>query len=235
MSPPGAEPRQGGRDRPVELVVRSVVVELGRRRILDAVDLTALGGEALAVAGHSGAGKTTLLLTMADVLRPTSGSVELGGRPIAEALAGQLRMGFVPQTLGLVATLTAAEHVALPLQACAVSPDEVAARTRTALESVGLAETADRLASHLSGGQRQRLAVARALAARADVLIADEPTAELDAENRANIVSLLLAQRGHGTVVVIATHDQEVVDQCDRVVNLSDGSVETPTMEGPDA
>jgi putative ABC transport system ATP-binding protein len=130
------------------------------------------------------------------------------------------RFGFVPQGYGLVAALTARENVAVVLQAARVPRAQVRSRTQAALESVGLAPVADHLVDDLSGGQQQRVAVARALVSAADVVLADEPTAELDADNRELVVSLLLERARAGGVVVIASHDPDVVDACDDVLDL---------------
>jgi putative ABC transport system ATP-binding protein len=116
--------------------------------------------------------------------------------------------------------LTARENVAVVLQAARVPRAQVHSRTQSALESVGLAPVADHLVDDLSGGQQQRVAVARALVTAADVVLADEPTAELDADNRELVVSLLLARARAGGVVVIASHDPDVVDACDDVLLL---------------
>jgi len=138
------------------------------------------------------------------------------------------RVGFVPQTLGLAPWLTAAENVALVLQVLRLPPGVVRDRTAAVLAAVGLAGTADRIVSELSGGQRQRVAVARSLAAEPDVLIADEPTAELDAENRQIILDLLLGAARDGSAVIVATHDPDVSGACGTAYELRDGKLTLP-------
>jgi len=137
--------------------------------------------------------------------------------------------GFVPQTFGLAPWLTAAENVALVMQVLRLAPDVVEQRTTEALDAVGLGAAFDRIVTELSGGQRQRVAVARALAAQPAVIIADEPTAELDAENRSLVLDLLLDATDAGAAVILATHDPEVTRRCTRLLVLSEGRlVEAP-------
>jgi putative ABC transport system ATP-binding protein len=130
------------------------------------------------------------------------------------------RFGFILQGYGLVAALTARVNIAVVLQAARVPRAEVRSRVQMVLEHVRLAPVADHLVEDLSGGQQQRVAVARALVTAADVFLADEPTAELDADNRGLIVSLLVERARTGAVVVIASHDPDVVDACDDVLDL---------------
>jgi putative ABC transport system ATP-binding protein len=138
------------------------------------------------------------------------------------------RVGFVPQTLGLAPWLTAAENVALVLQVLRLPSIVVRDRTAAVLAAVGLGGTADRIVAELSGGQRQRVAVARSLAAEPDVLIADEPTAELDAENRQLILDLLLGAASDGAAVIVATHDPDVSVACETAYELRNGKLEMP-------
>jgi ABC-type lipoprotein export system ATPase subunit len=133
------------------------------------------------------------------------------------------QVGFVPQTFGLAPSLTAAENVALVMQVLGLPPDVIEQRTVEVLGAVGLAAVSDRIVTELSGGQRQRVAVARALAAYPAVIIADEPTAELDAENRSLMLELLLDAADAGAAVVLATHDPEVTRRCTRLLVLSEG------------
>jgi putative ABC transport system ATP-binding protein len=202
------------------LDVHQVSVHLGGRAILDRLDLSARAGRSLAVSGHSGSGKTTLMMVLAGILDPEEGTVEIrGGADVAP------RVAFVPQSFGLAPSLTAIENVALPLQAQAVRVPaaEIEQRSVAALGSVGLSGTEDRLVTELSGGQRQRVAVARVLAGEPDVIIADEPTAELDADSRHRILRLLLDSAARGVLVVVATHDPEVADCCDDWLELVEG------------
>jgi heme ABC exporter ATP-binding subunit CcmA len=190
----------------------------GDRTILDGISLQASSGRMLAVRGPSGSGKSSLLTLLGGLVAPSGGTVTLDGAPVTRGL--RRRFGFVPQGYGLVAALTARENVAVVLQAARVPRAEVRARVQAALASVGLAAVADHLVEDLSGGQQQRVAVARALVTAAEVVLADEPTAELDADNRELVVSLLLERARAGGVVVIASHDPDVVDACDDVLDL---------------
>jgi putative ABC transport system ATP-binding protein len=194
------------------------------RLILDRINLLVRAGHALAVTGPSGAGKSALLGLLAGLMRPTSGEVLIDGRSIDPDEVGfRLRRAIIQQSYGLVAFLTAAENVAVPLQAMRLSRSETDRRVVAALEAVRLVSAAEQLADELSGGQRQRVAVARALAAEPDILVADEPSSELDAENRFIVTQLLLDRAHRGSILVIATDDSEVVTACDEKISLVDG------------
>jgi ABC-type lipoprotein export system ATPase subunit len=228
-----AQPQVGRREAPREarLQVRGATVRIGDRRVLAGVDLDVPAGALIAVTGPSGAGKSTLLAVAAGLLRPDAGTATLDGEPLAgvqldhrrEALAR--RVGLVLQGYGLVPVLTAAENVELPLQLRRLPPAEVRDRAHAILERLGVAGAADRLVEELSGGQQQRVAVARALVARPDVLVADEPTAELDRAWREVVLVMLREAAGAGTAVVLATHDEEVAAACDSGLHLVDGTV----------
>jgi putative ABC transport system ATP-binding protein len=201
---------------------------VGDRVIIDGVDVRADAGRLLAISGPSGAGKSSLLAVLGGLLTPSAGEVLLDGTKVAFGDHRiRLRVSMVLQGYGLVSALTARENVAIPLQARRVSRAEVRRRTSAALAEVGLAEVADHLIEDMSGGQQQRVAVARALAATPDVLLADEPTAELDADNRERIVELLVRLARSGAIVVIASHDPDVVGRCDAVLELDAGRVVT--------
>ena len=195
---------------------------VGDRTILDGISVHASSGQVLAVRGPSGSGKTSLLSLLGGLVAPSGGTVTLDAATVTPGidLALRRRIAFVLQGYGLVAALTARENVAVVLQAARVPRAEVRSRVQAVLERVGLAPVADHLVEDLSGGQQQRVAVARALVTAADVFLADEPTAELDADNRGLIVSLLLERARAGAVVVIASHDPDVVDACDDVLDL---------------
>jgi putative ABC transport system ATP-binding protein len=202
------------------LEARGLSMRLGGRAVLDGLDLSARAGRSLAVSGHSGSGKTTLMMVLAGLIPPDGGTVDTRG---GEGPAPQV--GFVPQSFGLAPGLTALENVALPLQSRAVRipAAEIRQRSVAALSSVGLEGTEDRLVTELSGGQRQRVAVARVLAGEPDIVIADEPTAELDADSRHRVLRLFLEAAARGSLVVLATHDPEVADCCDDWLELVDG------------
>jgi putative ABC transport system ATP-binding protein len=203
--------------------------EVAGQAVLDGVDVRAEPGRMLAVCGPSGAGKSSLLALLGGLLAPSGGSISFDGVAVRVGdPALRRRVALVLQGYGLVTALTARENVAITLQAHGLARDDVRNRTETALADVGLVEVADHLIEDMSGGQQQRVAVARALAGAPDVLLADEPTAELDAENRERIIDLLAAAARAGSVVVIASHDPDVVGRCDDVLELDAGRVVTP-------
>ncbi len=172
--------------------------------------------------GPSGSGKSSLLAVLGGLLAPSGGTVTLGDAGVTPGsdIFLRRRFAFVLQAYGLVAALTARENVAVVLQAAGVPRAEVRSRVQAVLERVGLSPVADHLVEDLSGGQQQRVAVARALVTSADVVLADEPTAELDADNRGLIISLLIERARRGAVMVIASHDPDVVEACDDVLDL---------------
>lgn len=207
----------------VALVGRGLRLTRGGAEILRGVDVEVHGGERVALTGPSGSGKTVLLSLLAGLVRPDAGEVRLDGRPLEQDPGLRRRLGVVFQGYGLVALLTAAENVELPLLAARVPPAEARVRAYEALEAVGLADRAEHLVEELSGGQQQRAAVARALAVRPDVLLADEPTAEQDVGHRASTLDAILGAASSGTAVLLATHDPVVAARCDRVVHLDTG------------
>lgn len=160
---------------------------------------------------------------------PKASKAKPGQAPRSERTAPLV--GFVPQTLGLVPWLTAAENVGVVLQLLQLEPEEVRTRTEQMLAEVGLGETIDRMATDLSGGQRQRVAVAKALVAEPDVLLCDEPTAELDSDNRQVVLALLAGAATRGALVLVTTHDPEVAAACHANYALRDGKLE---LVGPD-
>ena len=216
------------------LVGRHLCFDVDARRVLDDVSVTAGPGRILAVTGTSGSGKTTLLSLLGGLARPTEGEASYDGGPVTtrqrEPLPGT---GFVLQSYGLVPTLTAAENVAIAPRGRGVAAVEATERALAALARVGVDELADRLISELSGGQLQRVAVARALVVEADVLLADEPTSELDEANRDLVVGQLRMEADRGAIVLLATHDPAVAEECDDELHLVDGQVEVQDAPAP--
>jgi putative ABC transport system ATP-binding protein len=192
--------------------------------VLRGVSVQARPGEILAVTGTSGAGKTTLLSAMAGLLAPVKGDVLVDGSPLTDRdQAVKLGVVLIPQDNGLAAILTAAENISVAVIATGGSPAEARRRTAESLEPLGLSGQANQLIEELSGGQQQRTAIARGLALRGDVLLADEITSELDAANRQRVMELLRAEADRGAAVVFATHDPEAAAACDRELHLADG------------
>ena len=194
------------------------------------VDLEVSAGEVLVVRGASGAGKSTLLALLATLDRPTSGEVVVDGQAVGSLSEQRLadlrrdRLGVVPQSFGLIPVLSAAENVEVPLRVRRTSAARRDARVAEVLGLVGLAEHAGQRPDELSGGQQQRVGIARALATRPALLVADEPTAQLDAVNARRVVDLLLAEAAeHGLAVVVATHDDDLAARATSVLTLASG------------
>ena len=194
------------------------------------VDLEVHGGEFLVVAGPSGSGKTTLLQLLGALDRPTSGEVAFEGWNLSHAGDGELArlrldtIGFVFQQFNLIPTLTAAQNVEVALAPRKLDGGRRRDEARGLLETVGLGRRADHLPSQLSGGEQQRVAIARALANEPRVVLADEPTGNLDSETGKEIIALLRKLSGeHGQTVVLITHDPEIASRAARVVRMRDG------------
>ena len=192
------------------LVVRDLEIVRDGRLLVAGLDADAPSYGVLGVAGPSGSGKTSLLAVLAGLAHPDAGSVT---RPDGT-------VGVVLQGYGLVPVLTATENVEVALQQGDLDADEVEERSTEALHRVLLDDLGDRLVDRLSGGQQQRVAVARALVRRPRLLVADEPTSELDEVTRDHVLAELRAEARRGAVVVLASHDPAVLDACDRVVEL---------------
>lgn len=207
------------------LAAQGITVAYGRTApVLRDVTATAAPGRVLAVTGASGAGKTTLLWALAGLLRPAQGSVTVDGMPLRDRdHAVAQRIGLVPQDNGLATILTAEENVQVALVAAGAPPAEARRRAAESLDLLGLSGQAEQLVEELSGGQQQRTAIARALALRGDVLLADEVTSELDAANRQRVLDLLRAEAARGAAVVFATHDPDAAALCDGELHLVDG------------
>jgi putative ABC transport system ATP-binding protein len=206
------------------LAVSGVTVAYDRRDVLRDVSIDVTPGLLLAVTGPSGAGKTTLLSAMAGLVRPRQGTVRFNDQPLKDRdHAVAMSIVIVPQDNGLAPILTAAENIQIALVACGVKPPEARRRTVDALDRLGLSEQANQLVEELSGGQQQRTALARGLALRGAVLLADEVTSELDAQNRQRVLDLLRSEADRGAAVVFATHDPEAAAACDAELHLTDG------------
>ena len=206
--------------------------------ILDRIDLSIAPGEFVAILGPSGSGKSTLLALMAGLDRPTSGEVHIDGTPIHTlsedhlALLRREHIGFVFQSFQLLGNLTARENVLLPLELLA-RPD-ARARADELLAAVGLAERGHHYPSQLSGGEQQRVALARAFAARPPILLADEPTGNLDgATGRRVLEQLVELRRAGGATLVLVTHDPAVAALASRLVHLRDGRIEREETAPP--
>jgi putative ABC transport system ATP-binding protein len=202
---------------------------------LRGVDLAVEPGELVAVMGPSGCGKSTLLHLLGGLDRPTAGTVHLSGRRVdalSEARWAVLRrreIGFVFQFFNLISNLTVADNVELPGLLAGLSAGEARHRREELLTSLGLAGKAGAVPADLSGGQQQRVALARALVNRPRVLLADEPTGNLDSTASQEVVSLLRERNADGQTIVLVTHDARVASAGDRIVHLRDGLVADET------
>ena len=200
---------------------------------LRGVDLTVERGEFLVIMGPSGSGKTTLLSILGCLEPPTSGEYWLSGQDVAgfdereAARVRRERIGFVFQGFNLLGRSTAVENVQLPLVYTGVPKQQRHARAMAALTAVGLADRADHLPSQLSGGQQQRVAVARAIVVGPDVVLADEPTGNLDSKSAEEVLDLLTAVHEAGATVVTVTHALEVAERGTRIVRMLDGRIDT--------
>jgi putative ABC transport system ATP-binding protein len=197
------------------------------------IDLDVRAGELLAIVGPSGSGKSTLLSMLGGIETPTSGKILLEGTDMASlnddqrTLLRRRRIGFIFQAFNLIPTLTAIENVSLPLELDGVSETEARQRAADSLRQVDLAERRDHLPSMMSGGEQQRVAVARGLVIQPAVLLADEPTGNLDSISGLQVTRLLRDLVDlHGQTVVIITHDMHVAGQADRIVRVRDGHLE---------
>jgi putative ABC transport system ATP-binding protein len=192
------------------LSAEDVTVSYGAVVALRSVSVSVAPGSLLAVTGPSGAGKSSLLWALGAALRPGSGRVTLGSVAlVSRAQAASLGVVLVPQGNGLASSLTCLENVVVPLLAAGVAAPSAFARADAALALVGLESHGSHLVEELSGGQQQRAALARAFAAQPAVLLADEPTSELDAASRDRVLAALRAEASRGAAVVMATHDPE--------------------------
>ncbi len=198
---------------------------------MDGVDLDVGLGETVSVMGPSGCGKSTLLYLLGGLERATSGEIVLAGKRVdrlSETRWSRLRrnaIGFVFQAFHLVDELTAAENVELPALLAGASPGTARRRASDLLERVGLADQARRLPSALSGGQKQRVAVARALANEPLVVLADEPTGNLDTAASVDVLRLFAELRTAGQTLVLVTHDSRVAATADRLMSMRDGVI----------
>jgi putative ABC transport system ATP-binding protein len=199
-------------------------------RAVDEVDLDVTPGESVAIVGPSGCGKSTLLHLLGGLERPTGGELWLAGQRIdqmGESALARLRrhaVGFVFQAFHLVDELTAAENVELPALLAGASPRAARRRAAELLEQIGLADRARHLPSALSGGQRQRVAIARALVGEPLVVLADEPTGNLDSAATIEVLRLFDGLREAGQTLVIVTHDSRIAATADRLISMRDGA-----------
>ena len=206
---------------------------MGREGVhaLRGISLDVRQGEYVAIVGPSGCGKSTLLNLLGAIDRPSAGTVSIAGQRIdqlSDAEATRFRLtniGFVFQRFYLMPALTAAENIELPLSEAGVGKEDRRQRARELLAYVGLADRRGHRPAQMSGGEQQRVAIARALANRPSLLLADEPTGELDATTGAEIIALFAQLNADGTTIVVVTHDEDLARAAKRVVHMKDGAI----------
>ncbi len=222
---------------PRVLTVSGVHKSYAQRPVLGGVSLTVDAGERVALMGPSGSGKTTLLNCLGGVDRPDNGSIQLMGQKIehlsSDELAGvrRARIGTIFQFFHLLPTLTAFENVELPLQLLGVAAADRHKRVSALLDRVGISNREQALPAQMSGGEMQRVAIARALVHRPNLVLADEPTGNLDSRNGAIVLDLLRELSDEtGTAIVLVTHSQEAAAICHRALHLRDGLITEPNL-----
>jgi len=215
--------------------IEDVHISLGdgdaRVHILRGVSLKVQRGEAIGIVGQSGSGKSTLLMLLAGLERPDSGKIAIDGQSLAGMSEDQLarfrgsRIGLVFQSFHLIPTMTALENVAIPLELSGVS--NASAKALAELEAVGLRARASHYPAQLSGGEQQRVAIARALVTDPAIVVADEPTGNLDEKSGQSVISLLFKLReSRGTTLILVTHDMSLASRCDRTVRMGSGLIQ---------
>jgi putative ABC transport system ATP-binding protein len=214
---------------------------MGERKSVEAlrgIDLAIERGEFVAIMGPSGSGKSSLMNILGCLDNPTSGTYRLGGRDVSslsereQALVRNREIGFVFQSFNLLPRATALENVELPLVYGGIPARERRRRAEEALHAVGIADWSAHRPSELSGGQSQRVAIARALATRPRILLADEPTGNLDSATSAEILELFGAIHRQGNTVILVTHEEEVARRAARIIHIRDGLVVEDTRRG---
>ena len=223
--------------------VRDLVMQLSggghRVTVLDGISLEIPDKQTVAVIGPSGSGKSTLLGLIAGLDRPTAGSIQIDGVEITDMPETEMarfrrqKIGYVFQSFHLIPTLTAVENVAVPLELSDIA--DAVERAEALLDAVGLGDRRGHYPVQLSGGEQQRVAVARAFACRPPILLADEPTGNLDSANGRHVMELLLAlHRDAGTSLILVTHEPHLASRMERIISLRDGRIESDTspLEG---
>jgi len=203
--------------------------------VLKGIDLDIERGDYIAIMGPSGSGKSTLMNLLGCLDTPTSGSYILNGKDVSKMSDDELaeirnnEIGFVFQTFNLLPRTTALENVALPMIYAGISKKERTERAEEVLEDVGLADRMDHKPNQLSGGQRQRVAVGRALVNKPSIILADEPTGNLDSKTSKEIMDLLDEIHRNGNTVIVVTHEEDIAARAHRVIRLIDGMVDSDT------
>ncbi|MDU4962518.1 MAG: ABC transporter ATP-binding protein [Sporomusaceae bacterium] len=210
-------------------------------RALDGVNLTVADGEFTAIMGPSGSGKSTLMNILGCLDRPSGGSYLLDGQEVASlndddlALTRNKKIGFVFQNFNLLPRISALQNVALPLVYAGIGAKERLSRARESLAAVGLEQRVDHLPNELSGGQRQRVAIARALVNDPGIIMADEPTGNLDTKSGNEVMAIFQRLNAMGRTVILVTHEPDIAEYAERVIHVRDGLVVRDTGRGESA
>jgi len=205
-------------------------------KVLKGIDLDIARGEYVALMGPSGSGKSTLMNLLGCLDTPTSGSYELNGKDVSNMTDDELaeirnkEIGFVFQTFNLLPRTTALENVALPMIYAGISKKDRTIRAEEVLTQVGLADRMDHKPNQLSGGQRQRVAVGRALVNRPSIILADEPTGNLDSKTSVEIMNLFNKIHQAGNTVILVTHEEDIAENAHRIIRLRDGVIESDSL-----
>lgn len=229
------DPKKDDQKRKVIIELQNVrkTYEMGEVKVpaLCGIDLKIHQGEFVAIIGHSGSGKSTLMNMIGSLDLPTAGKIKLDNVDITTLTESELaqwrgkKIGFVFQAFNLIPTLTALENVMLPLMFKDVSNEEARERSRKMLEKVGMGHRINHLPKELSGGEQQRVAIARALVVEPEVILADEPTGNVDYKSGLEIIQLLTKLNQEGRTVVVVTHERFVAEHAERIVELRDGRI----------
>ena len=221
--------------------IRNIIrdFELGQEivHVLKGIDLDIDKGEYVAVMGPSGSGKSTLMNLLGCLDTPTAGSYILNGKDVSQMSDDELadirnkEIGFVFQTFNLLPRTTALDNVALPMVYAGASKRDRTERAQQVLTDVGLADRMDHRPSQLSGGQRQRVAVGRALVNKPSIILADEPTGNLDSKTGVEIMNLFEEIHKAGNTIIVVTHEEEIAEHADRIIRLRDGMIESDTKK----
>jgi len=227
------EPKPGMRAVELADVRKTYITGAGEFEALKGVNLSAAAGEFIAVVGKSGSGKSTLINMITGIDRPTAGEVWVAGTPVHTLSENQIAVwrgktvGVVFQFFQLLPTLTALENVMLPMDFCDMfERSERSVRALRLLEMVGVGDQADKLPANLSGGQQQRVAIARSLANDPPLLVADEPTGNLDARTAAAVIDLFAELTDAGKTILMVTHDKDLAHRASRIVTVAEGAIE---------